>query len=84
MTQTKWRVEVADTYNNRWNAPVNLQSLYISFLPHREVNHSNTMSEHKEVKYEGWGAFDKTSIQGNFKWFEYEPKTFCEDDIECE
>jgi hypothetical protein len=42
------------------------------------------MSEHKEVKYEGWGAFDKTSIQGNFKWFEYEPKTFCEDDIECE
>jgi hypothetical protein len=41
------------------------------------------MSESKDIKFEGWGAFDKTSIQGNFKWFEYEPKTFCEDDIEC-
>jgi hypothetical protein len=41
------------------------------------------MSESKDIKYEGWGAFDKTSIEGNFKWFEYEPKTFCEDDIEC-
>jgi len=40
------------------------------------------MSDNKEIKYEGWGAFDKTSIQGNFKWFEYEPKTFCDDDIE--
>jgi hypothetical protein len=43
----------------------------------------DTMSESKDIKFEGWGAFDKTSIQGNFKWFEYEPKTFCEDDIEC-
>lgn len=37
----------------------------------------------EQVKFEGWGAFAPDSIKGNFKWFEYEPKTWCEDDIEC-
>jgi hypothetical protein len=41
------------------------------------------MSAQQEPKYEGWGAFGPDSIKGNFKWFEYEPKTFCDDDIEC-
>ena len=35
-------------------------------------------------KFEGWGAFDKDSIKGQLKWFEYEPKQFQEDDIESE
>lgn len=35
-----------------------------------------------ENKFEGWGAFDKDSIKGNLKWFEYEPKQFADDDIE--
>jgi hypothetical protein len=41
------------------------------------------MSSQSEPKYEGWGAFGPDSVKGNFKWFEYEPKTFCDDDIEC-
>ena len=37
-----------------------------------------------ENKFEGWGAFDKDSINGKLKWFEYEPKQFADDDLECE
>jgi hypothetical protein len=37
-----------------------------------------------EPKYEGWGAFDKNSIKGELKWFEYEPKKFVDDDVERE
>lgn len=37
-----------------------------------------------ERKFEGWGAFDKNSIKGELKWFEYEPKKFVDDDIESE
>lgn len=42
-----------------------------------------SVTKQQEPKYEGWGAFGPDSIKGNFKWFEYEPKTFCDDDIEC-
>ena len=35
-----------------------------------------------ERKYEGWGEFDKNSIKGELKWFEYEPKQFVDDDVE--
>lgn len=42
------------------------------------------MDPYTPPKYEGWGAFDKTSTQGNFKWFEYEPKKWAEDDVESE
>jgi hypothetical protein len=38
----------------------------------------------QEVTYEGWGAFGADSVKGNFKWHKYEPKTFCEDDVESE
>ena len=37
-----------------------------------------------ERKFEGWGAFDKNSVKGELKWFEYEPKKFVDDDIESE
>jgi alcohol dehydrogenase (NADP+) len=33
-------------------------------------------------KFQGWGAFGKDSIEGNMKWFDYEPKPFDDDDIE--
>lgn len=38
----------------------------------------------EQRKFEGWGGFDKDSIKGNLKWFEYEPKEFAEDDVEIE
>jgi hypothetical protein len=39
-----------------------------------------------DYKFEGWGAFGPDSIEGKFKWFEYEPKEFADDDLdgECE
>lgn len=30
----------------------------------------------------GWGAFGPDSIKGNLKFFEYEPKTWMEDDVD--
>jgi len=35
-------------------------------------------------KFEGWAGMDKDSVKGNLKFIEYEPKTFCDDDIELE
>ncbi len=32
----------------------------------------------------GWGAFDKDSVKGQLKFFEYEPKKWDEDDIDSE
>lgn len=32
----------------------------------------------------GWGAFGPDSVEGNFKKFEYEPKTFQETDVDSE
>lgn len=42
------------------------------------------MSSYTEPTYEGWGAFAPDSVKGNFKWFKYDPKTFCDDDVESE
>ena len=42
------------------------------------------MSSEGQNKFEGWGAFAPDSVQGNFKWFDYEPKEWAEDDVESE
>lgn len=33
-------------------------------------------------RFAGWGAFDKNSINGELKWFEYEPKHWEETDVD--
>lgn len=35
-----------------------------------------------DYKFEGWGAFDEKSIEGNLKWFEYEPRKWDEDCVD--
>ncbi|KAJ9100502.1 hypothetical protein QFC21_003541 [Naganishia friedmannii] len=40
------------------------------------------MSTATDYKFEGWGAFDKNSIKGELKWFEYEPKHWQETDVD--
>lgn len=32
--------------------------------------------------FKGWGAFDKNAINGELKWFEYEPKHWEETDVD--
>jgi hypothetical protein len=41
-------------------------------------------SSSSDYKFAGWGAFGPDSIQGKFKWFEYEPKQFADDDVDSE
>jgi D-arabinose 1-dehydrogenase-like Zn-dependent alcohol dehydrogenase len=35
-----------------------------------------------DAKFVGWAAVDDTAIEGNLQLISYQPKTFCEDDIE--
>ncbi|KAM0755478.1 GroES-like protein [Meredithblackwellia eburnea MCA 4105] len=35
-----------------------------------------------DYKFQGWGAFDKDSVKGNLKFFDYEPKKWDETDVD--
>lgn len=53
-------------------------------VPFTSRHSSETILSGQGFNFEGWGAFAPDSVKGNFKWFEYEPKMWCEDDIECD
>jgi hypothetical protein len=38
----------------------------------------------KQRKFEGWAAMDSNAIKGEMKWTQYQPKEFCDDDVERE
>ncbi|GAA5890547.1 hypothetical protein JCM6882_002957 [Rhodosporidiobolus microsporus] len=40
------------------------------------------MAAEQDYKFEGWQAHAEDSVKGNFKWGEYEPKAFAEDDVD--
>jgi len=40
------------------------------------------MSSETPYKFMGWLGLDKTSVEGNMVWQEYEPKNWTEDDID--
>ncbi|GAA6023448.1 hypothetical protein JCM10207_004417 [Rhodosporidiobolus poonsookiae] len=40
------------------------------------------MAAEQKYTFEGWCALAEDSIKGNFKWQEYEPKAFADDDVD--
>ena len=63
--------------------PNNASQRVASFSKHLvDPNAQNNNKMTTDYKFEGWIGTDKSAVDGNMEWKEFEPKPWTEDDVD--